>query len=169
MNDTLPNWLWKFCCGAVSPALERALAYLFLELSGGDSTKLIENLDYIPGVRLLHAMGMETPLSLDPNRCWQNTFTGGYWDCDPFTGEPRGMVTQPAVTEMTDAERWREAERLSVLVSHLGDVANPVENPIAHPPVATAGSGQVDELSGVVGDDLDGDINFELDGGASPS
>lgn len=114
-GSSLPHRLVRVSTEAVTPAFKTALAYLLLELSGGDPRRLIHNVGFGCGIGLLRALGIAAP----PGGLNDGEIAGGLSEINPITGQRRDLEYQPTLPEMTDEEKEREAERLFVLFERL--------------------------------------------------
>lgn len=109
-SETLPSRLLRNSTNALAPQLREAISHFMFEMSDKDASKFVENVGY----------GYASGFLFQNNIPMPNNAAGGENGAssrpvNPITGQFLDQETGPAVPEMTDEEKEREAERLFVL------------------------------------------------------
>jgi hypothetical protein len=110
-SGSLPSWLLQNTTNALAPQLREGISELLFDLSGRDPSKFVENVGYGFASGFLMNRNMEVP----PNASEAHAASGSSRTRNPITGQYLDEEQHPAMPEMTDEEKEREAERLFVL------------------------------------------------------
>ncbi|EMC99499.1 hypothetical protein BAUCODRAFT_153682 [Baudoinia panamericana UAMH 10762] len=137
-GDTLPARLLRLSTSPNLPTLRDNVSNLLFELSDKDPSKFVNNIGYgyASGFLVSHGLGVPPATTMTAGEGGQTAAKA----VNPFnsiTGQELSAEERdrPQVSEMTDEEKEREAERLFVLFERLKatgvvDVKNPVQQAV---------------------------------------
>lgn len=135
-GDTFAARLLQMSVSPKLPTLRENISNLLFELSDKDAESFVRNIGYGYASGFLMSHGIPLPGSAHGGRGRAGDTVGGA-NINPVTGQKMSAEERkrPALEEMTDEEKEREAERLFVLFERLKatgvvDVKNPVQQAV---------------------------------------
>lgn len=111
-GESLPARLLRNTTNAVAPQLREAISHLMFEMSDKDASKFVENVGYGYASGFLFQNNIPVPKNASGA---EEENGASARPVNPITGQFLDQESGPAVPEMTDEEKEREAERLFVL------------------------------------------------------
>jgi hypothetical protein len=136
-GETVSARLLNLSCSPHLPNLGDNISSLLFELSDKDPNKFVENIGYGFAAGFLSSHNIQVPASATGEGSGARDNVSGRGDINPITGQRWSAESKQKqdISEMTEEEKEREAERLFVLFERLRatgvvDVKNPVQQAV---------------------------------------